>query len=165
MTASFSVLERIIFLKQVPFFQGMNIEQLKVLADSCEEEFIPRATCLFKEGETGGVLYIVVSGRVSIERQGEHKDSVVRLATMETGSSFGEMSLFDNSPRSASAVTIDASFFLKLQGELLIALMRQHPDISFQLIKILSLRMRETNEQLVRLTRSVSQGGAPVYDT
>ena len=164
MTVSFSVLERVIFLKQVPLFQDMNIDQLRALAGSCEEEFIPEATYVFQEGDPGGVLYVIVSGRVSIERQGDRKDSVVRLATMETCSSFGEMSLFDNGRRSASAITLDASLFLKLRVEPLIVLMRQHPDVSIQLIKILSRRMRETNEQVVRLTRSVSPQMHQVYD-
>jgi CRP/FNR family transcriptional regulator, cyclic AMP receptor protein len=164
MAPSLSVIERVIFLKQVPFFQGMTIDQLRVLASICEEEFIPKSISIFIEGEPGGVLYVVVNGRVSIERQAERKGSVVRLATMETHSSFGEMSLFDNSPRSASAVTIDDSLLLKLRVEPLVALMRQHPDMSLQLIKILSLRMREANDQIARLTRAMPRQLHQVYD-
>ena len=70
MITSLSVDERVIFLKQVIFFQSMTNEQLKVLAGICEEEFIPKGTPVFKEGDPGGVLYVVVHGRVAIEREG-----------------------------------------------------------------------------------------------
>jgi CRP/FNR family transcriptional regulator, cyclic AMP receptor protein len=154
MIASLSLDERVIFLKQVIFFQSMPNELLKVLASICEEEFIPKGTTVFKEGDSGGVVYIVVNGLVAIEREGARKNSVVRLATMDTRSSFGDMSLFDDSPRSTSAITTEDTTLLKLRVEPLVALMRQYPDMSLELIKILSQRIREANDQITRLTRS-----------
>jgi CRP/FNR family transcriptional regulator, cyclic AMP receptor protein len=164
MTGSLSVAERIEFLKTVTFFQGMTIDQLKELASICEEESIPEDTSIFKEGEPSGVLYIVVHGRVAIEREGERKDSVVRLATMDTRSSFGEMSLFDNSPRSTNAKTIEDTMFLKLRVEPVVALMRQYPDMLLELIKVLSQRLREVNDQVTRLTRSMPRQLHQLYD-
>jgi CRP-like cAMP-binding protein/HEAT repeat protein len=164
MGASLSVIERIIFLKQVSFFQGMSIDQLKVLASICEEELIPAGTSIFQEGDSGGTLYVVVDGRISIEREGERKGSIVRLAAMEPRSSFGEMSLFENSPRSASAVAIEDSLVLKLSVAPLVVLMRQYPDMSLELIKVLSLRMREAKDQISRLTRSMPRQLHKVYD-
>ncbi len=164
MTASLSLIDRIIFLKQVIFFQAMPIEQLKVLASICEEEFIPKGIPVFKEGDPGGVVYVVVHGLVAIEREGARKNSVVRLATMDTRSSFGDMSLFDNSPRSTTAITIEDTTLLKLRIEPLVALMRQYPDMSLELIKILSQRIREANDQITRLTRSRPRQLDQLYD-
>jgi CRP/FNR family transcriptional regulator, cyclic AMP receptor protein len=164
MTGSLSVGERIEYLKQVTFFQGMTIDQLKELASICEEEFIPKDTSVFKEGEPGGVLYIVVHGRVAIEREGEYKNSVVRLATMDTCSSFGEMSLFDDSLRSTNALTIEDTTFLTLRVESVVALMRQYPDMLLELIKILSQRIRDANEEITRLTRSKPRQLHQLYD-
>jgi CRP/FNR family transcriptional regulator, cyclic AMP receptor protein len=164
MTASLSVDERVLFLKQVIFFQSMTLEQLKVLASVCEEEFTPKGTIVFKEGDPGGVVYVVVDGRVAIERNGTRQNSVVRLATMETRSPFGDMSLFDNSPRSTSALTMEDTVLLKLRVEPLIALMRQYPDMSLELIKILSQRIREANDQIIRLTRPKPRQLDQLYD-
>lgn len=164
MTTILSVIERIVFLKQVTFFQGMSIDQLKVLAGICEEELIPRGTTIFEEGEPGGVLYIVVNGHVAIDRKGERKGDIVRLATMKAYSSFGEMSLFNNYPRSASAITIEDTLVLKLKDKQLMTLMRQYPDMSLELIKALSMRMRETNEQLMRVTRTKSRQVQQLYE-
>jgi CRP/FNR family transcriptional regulator, cyclic AMP receptor protein len=164
MTVILSAIERIVFLKQVTFFQGMSIDQLKVLAGICEEELIPRGTTIFEEGEPGGVLYMVVNGHVAIERRGEHKGDIVRLATMKAYSSFGEMSLFNNYPRSASAITIEDTLVLKLKDKQLMILMRQYPDMSLELIKVLSMRMRETNDQLMRVTRTKSLQVQQLYE-
>jgi CRP-like cAMP-binding protein len=119
---------------------------------------------IFEEGEPGGVLYIVVNGRVAIERRGEHQGTAVRLATMEAYSSFGEMSLFNNYPRSASALTLEDTQVLKLNDKQLVTLIRQYPDMSLELIKVLSLRMRETNEQLMRVTRTKSLQVQQIYE-
>ena len=164
MTTNLSIIERIIFLKQVTFFQNMSIEQLKVLASICEEQSVPANTRIFQEGEPGGEVFMVVKGRVAIEREGDRKDSVIRLSTIEARSSFGEMSLFDDSPRNSSALSLEDSTLLTLRVEHLIALIRQYPDLSLELIKILSQRMREANDQIAHLTRSMPRKLRQVYD-
>jgi len=148
----------------VTFFQGMSNDQLKGLACICEEEFIPKGTSIFKEGDPGSVLYIVVQGSVAIEREGERKNSIVRLATLETRSSFGEMGLFDNSPRSTGAFTVEDTKVLKLRVEPVVGLMRQHPDMLLELIKVLSQRLREANEQVTHLSRSMPRQLHQLYD-
>ena len=110
------------------------------------------------------MFYIVVNGRVAIDRKGERKGDSVRLATMGPYSSFGEMSLFNNYPRSASALALEDTLVLKLNDKQLVTLMRQYPDMSLELIKVLSMRMRETNEQLMRVTRTKSRQVQQLYE-
>jgi CRP/FNR family cyclic AMP-dependent transcriptional regulator len=148
-----STIEKIIFLKEVPFFERMTIDQLRALASVCEEEFFEENACIFKEGDPGGVLYVIVNGRVGIEQE-RRKGSVVRLATIAAHSYFGEVALFDNSPRTASAVAIQDTLTLRLRHEPLIALARQYPEVSLELIHALSTRLREANDRISELTRS-----------
>jgi HEAT repeat protein len=148
-----STIERIIFLKEVPFFQQMTIDQLRVLATVCEEELFEGNTRIFDEGDPGGVLYVVVSGKVGIEQE-KRKGSYARLATLGAHTYFGEMTLFDNSPRSASALALQDTLTLSLSREPLIALARQHPGLSIELIKVLSDRLRQANTRITELTRS-----------
>jgi hypothetical protein len=148
-----STIEKIIFLKEVPFFQGMTIDQLKILANVCEEEFFEEDTRIFNEGDPGGALYVVVNGRVGIEQE-KRKGSFVRLATLESHSYFGEVTLFDNSPRTAAAIAVQDTLTLRLRREPLIALARQHPDLSLELINVLSSRLREANTRISELARS-----------
>ncbi|MBN1993217.1 MAG: HEAT repeat domain-containing protein [Anaerolineae bacterium] len=149
-----STIEKVIFLKKVPFFQGMTIDQLRTLANVCEEELFEQGTPIFNEGETGGTLYVVVSGKVAIEKEGKRKGSFARLSTIDAHSYFGEMNLFDNSPYASSAIALQDTLTLRLRREPLIALARQYPDMSLELINVLSQRLREMNDQVVELTRA-----------
>lgn len=147
-----STIEKIIFLKEVPFFQGMTIDQLRVLADVCEERLFEEDTTIYSAGDAGGILYVVVNGRVGLEQ--EKRTGSARLATVDAYAYFGEQNLFDNSPRTTSAVAIQDTLTLQLRREPLIALARQHPDLSLELINVLSERLREANDRIAELTRS-----------
>lgn len=148
-----STVEKIIFLKEVPFFQSMTVDQLKVLANVCEEELFEEDARIFNEGDAGGALFVVVSGKVAIEQE-KRKGSFARLGTIEAHSYFGEMNLFDNSQRSATAIALQDTLTLRLRREPLIALARQHPDLSLKLINVLSQRLREANDRVAELTRT-----------
>lgn len=152
--ALLSTIERIIFLKEVPFFQGMTIDQLNILANVCEEVLFAEDSRIFEQGDPGGALYVIVSGRVGIERKGQRKGSFVRLATIESCSYFGDMSLFDQGPRSAAAIAIQDTLMLRLRREPLLELVRCHPDLSLGLIDVLSQRLRTANDRIAQLTRA-----------
>ena len=147
-----SVIEKIIFLKEVPFFRGMTTDQLKILAEISEEERFETDTYIFKEGDPGGVMYVVVDGRVAVERQGKRKGSSARLAVMGAHAYVGEMALFDNGTRTASAIALQDTLTLRVRREPLVALTRQYPDLSLELIQVLSERLREANEQIAELS-------------
>lgn len=161
--AMLSAIERIIFLKEVLFFREMTVDQLKVLSMVCEETLYNEDELVYKEGDAGGVLYVVVRGRVSIERE-SRRSTVARLATIEAYSYFGEMNLFDASPHTDTAVALQDTLTLNLRREPLIALARQYPDLSLELINILSQRLRETTDQVARLTKSHPRALHKVYD-
>ncbi len=158
-----STIERVIFLKQVPFFQGMTVDQLRVLANVCEERTYAPDNLIYSVGDPGGVLYVVVDGKVGIEHE-KRGGSVARLATLGSNSYFGEMDLFDDHPRSTSAVAVEATDVLELRREPLVELSRQYPDMSLELIKVLSARLREANDRIVELTRSRPRELNRLYD-
>ena len=158
-----STIEKIIFLKEVPFFLGMTVDQLKALASVCEEAFFAEDTRIYQPGDAGGELYVVVNGRVGIEQE-KRAGSSARLANMEAHSYFGEMNLFDNSPRTTTAVATKDTLTLRLRREPLIALVRQHPDLSLALINVLSQRLRETSDRVAELTRTHPRELHKLYD-
>lgn len=161
--ALLSTIERIIFLKEVLFFREMTVDQLRVLATVCEEAIYNEDEFIYKEGDAGGVLYVVVRGRVGIERE-SRKGVVARLATVEAYAYFGEMNLFDASERTDTAVALSDTHTLNLRREPLIALARQHPDLSLELINVLSQRLRETTDQVASLTKTHSRALHKVFD-
>ena len=156
-------IERILFLREVPFFESMTVEQLKILAEACEEEFFAADARIFSEGDPGGVLYVVVSGRVALEQE-KRKGSFARLSTIEAGSYFGEMNLFDNSPRTTCALAVQDTILLRLDRDPLVALARRYPDLSLALVNVLSARLREAQDRIAELTRTRPQALHRLYD-
>lgn len=159
-----SVVEKIIFLKEIPFFQGMTVNQLQALANICEENLFEANQPIFSQGDAGGALYVIVSGRVAIEQE-KRAGSFARLATLEARSYFGEMSLFDNASRSATATALQDTLILRIRREPLITLARQHPDLSLELIQVLSDRLRQANSRIAELTRTHPRQLQKIYDS
>jgi CRP-like cAMP-binding protein len=149
-----SAIEKIIFLKQVSLFQNLTLDHLKVLSTICEEEEFAKGRTICEEGEPGGTLYVVVLGKVAIERTGRRKGTKTQVATLEANACIGEMTLFDNGLRTATAVALQNTLTISLRREPLLALTRQYPDLLLDLINILSQRLRETSNQVAKHTRS-----------
>ncbi len=158
-----STIDRIIFLKEVPFFQNMTVDQLKVLASLCEERFFEKDTHIFNNGDAGGVLYVVVNGRVGIEQE-KRAGSFVRLSDADAYSYFGEGNFFDNSPHTTSAIAVRDTLTLQLRREPVIELTRQNPNLALELIHVLSERLRANNDRLAELTRSQPQALDKLYN-
>ena len=158
-----SPLEKLAFLKEVPFFQSMTEDQVEALAAVCEEEGFAEDTTIFAQGDPGGALYVVVSGRVGLDRE-KRKGSFVHLATIGPTSYFGEMSLFDDSPRSTSAVALQDTPALRLGREPLIELVRHDPGLSLELMKVLSRHLRVANDRIAEMTHSRPREINKLYD-
>lgn len=149
----FTTVERVMFLKDILFFQNFSIEQLRALASICVERHYNQQAAIFQKGEQGDTLYIIVRGQVAIEqekRRGVH----VRTATLAGGSYFGEMQLFNQGIHNDSARALDNTLILQLASEPVIALARQSPDISLSLIHVLSQHLYEANNRISELTRT-----------
>jgi CRP-like cAMP-binding protein len=158
-----SIIDRIIFLKEVPFFQSMTIPQLKVIAAYCEEKLYEKDAHIFQKGDPGGVLYIVVNGRVGIEQEKRH-GSFARLADINAYASFGEADFFDNSQRTTSAVAVRDTLILELRREPMIELAKQNPNLTLELINVLSQRLRDSADRVADLTRSQPRALNKLYD-
>jgi len=147
-----SLTERVIILKETAFFRNIPIAQLESLAQVSAQKKYEKDARIFKKGDPGGALYILVDGQVGIEQ--EKRAGSALLASIENNSYFGEMSLFDNSPRSASATALKASMVLELSRAPIITLTMQNPDLALELIKVLSQRIRETSDKMAEAARS-----------
>ena len=105
-------------------------------------------------GDPGGALYVVVDGKVAIEREAQRRGSSVRLATLGPRAYFGEMNLFNESPRSETAIALQETHILRVRREPIVALCRQQPDLALALINVLSQRLAETTDQIAGLSRT-----------
>ncbi len=161
-----SLIERVIFLKQVPFFKEMTIEQLRILANISEETSFGEETTILAEGDLCDSLHVVVSGRVSLQRQNRRRrsKSITRIATLTSRDYFAEYSLFDNKPNDADAIALDPTSLLLVRQQPLMALIKHQPDLSLVLLRVLSQRLREANDKLAQRSTSKPKQLFDLYD-
>lgn len=150
--------DRLLFVRGVPIFKELRDDFLVRLASIMDELAFPAKHTIFTQGQEGRSLYIVVSGRVRVHLGSQD------LARLEQGACFGEMSLFDSEPRSASVTTLDSCECLMLTQQQLYEAIDETPGIAVNIIRLLSRRIRELNQKLntqaVEHSKMVSMYGA-----
>ncbi|NEQ33081.1 MAG: Crp/Fnr family transcriptional regulator [Leptolyngbya sp. SIO4C5] len=134
--------DRLLFVRGVPIFKELRDDFLVRLASIMDELSFPTNYTIFTEGQEGRSLYIVVSGRVSVHLKQQE------LAQLDQGTCFGEMSLFDAEPRSASVTTLEPCECLILTQQQLYEAVDETPGIAVNIIRMLSRRIRELNKEL-----------------
>ncbi|MBE9128890.1 MULTISPECIES: Crp/Fnr family transcriptional regulator [unclassified Coleofasciculus] len=134
--------ERLLFVRGVPIFQELRDDFLVRVASVMDELSFPPNHTIVTQGEEGRSLYIVVSGLVRVHI-GDRD-----LAQLKPGACFGEMSLFDAEPRSASVTTLETCECLMLTQLQLYDAIDETPGIAINIIRLLSRRIRELNNKL-----------------
>lgn len=141
-------LDRIEFLKTVPFFNNLTPWQLKTVSEIVFERTYENNELIFEEGQPGAALFLIISGRVSVEIYREKYTA--NLAVLEKGAFFGEVALLDESPRSACARALEPTRALALYRNDLNRLIERDPQTACQiyraLARIVGDRLRSTNE-------------------
>lgn len=140
--------ERLLFVRGVPIFKELRDDFLVRLASVMDELSFPKDYTIFTEGQEGRALYIVVSGRVRVHLG--NRD----LAELDEGACFGEMSLFDSEPRSASITTLEPCDCLVLTQQQLYDAIDETPGIAINIIRLLSRRIRELNRKNQELEKN-----------
>ncbi|MEO1520291.1 MAG: Crp/Fnr family transcriptional regulator [Cyanobacteria bacterium J06633_2] len=135
-------LQRLLFVRKVPLFEELRDDFLIRLASVMEELDFPQNHTIFRQGEKGESLYIVVSGSVVVHI-GDR--TIVELGE---GSCFGEMAVIDAEPRSASVTTLERCECLLLTQQQLYEAIDEMPSIAVNVIRLLSRRIRTLNQSL-----------------
>ncbi len=149
--------EREAQLARVPFFDGLTREALALIAKVTTEESHATGIKIFQYGDAGDKLFIILDGKVRISRDlsGMGEEA---LAVLGPGEVFGEMSLIDEAPRSADARVHERCRLLVIAKEDFDDLLFLHKDLAYEVlwncVRILTLRLRETNDKLTFLTTS-----------
>ncbi len=109
----------------------------------------PRGSVLCREGDPGNEMYVIQAGRVTISKRVGEIEKV--LTTLGPGEFFGEMSILNNKPRSATATCAEPSKILVIDAKTFEAMIRGNAEIAIRMIKKLADRLQETNEQIETL--------------
>jgi CRP-like cAMP-binding protein len=109
----------------------------------------PRGAVLFREGEPGKEMFVVHQGRVTISKKVADVEKI--LTTLGPGEFLGEMAILNNRPRSATATCAEDCKLLVIDAKTFEAMIRSSAEIAVRLIKKLSDRLAEANEQIENL--------------
>jgi CRP-like cAMP-binding protein len=132
-------------LRAVPLFQQLLEQELDVLAAQVVQRHYARHELIFSQGDPGDGLYVVASGHVSIGRQAADGDELI-LAVCEPGEYFGELALFDQEPRSASAIAIDECMTLFLSRSAFRAFLQSRPATVFACLEAIVRQLRRLTD-------------------
>ena len=142
-----TLFERIVLLKNVPFFELLRTDQLRYLAAALEPIAWPGREVIFERGEAGDAMYIILSGKVGISlSESPPFDSFI--AELGPGEFFGDMAILDDQPRSASAVAMEGTEGYSLSKDKTRGLLLAYPELGTGMLRALSRRLR-TNSQLL----------------
>ena len=149
-----STVEKVLALKKVDVFAGTPDETLAAVAGLLEELPLSAGQVVFKKGDLGDCLYLIVYGEVRVH------DGEQTLNHLAEGDVFGEMALLDTEPRMASVTAIVDTLLLRLAQEPFFELMDDRPEVARGIIRVLSQRLRARARELGELrTRFEGQDG------
>jgi hypothetical protein len=139
-------------LEKAQMFKDFEWAQIEILSGYIELYRAAPGAVLFREGDKGDFMCIVLQGKLEIHKENnQHVDKTV--TTVFAGRSLGEMTIVDGEPRSATAVAIEPSMLAVLTQENFLQIMRDRPALSAKLLlkiaQLLSQRLRLTSGILV----------------
>ncbi len=142
-------------VSKIRLFEGIERAGLREIATIASEESHRLGHIVFKEGDAGNALYLILDGKVRISREvaglGEEA-----LAVLTAGDAFGEMALIDEFPRSADARVHERCRLLVVSKEALEDLLFLNRELAYEIlwnfVKMLSARLRETNDKMTFLS-------------
>jgi len=136
-------------LEDSRFCRHLPAEDAQIAAGRSQPRSFVAGASIFREGDAGDGLYVILSGEVAITaRSGPDREHI--LSRMDPGDYFGEMAIFDGGTRSASATARTDCETVFLPAEAVLELLRRTPMLATSLVRDASLRMREFNRRFLR---------------
>ena len=140
-------------LSQVAILQTLPVAGLSRLAEQGRPRFFPPGSQLMRQGDASESLHIIRQGSVRVERAHPQILRPVVLAELGPGDVVGEMGVLDREPRSATVTGLTAVETLELDAATLAQVLVDHPEAAAALLRILSRRLRNTDELMQLMGR------------
>lgn len=141
-------------LKKIPYFVDIPDEILAKLAGCAVRKSFPKNTVIINEGDEAGPLFVVLSGRVRTYLSNEDGKEVT-LSMQRESSYFGELSLLDDEPRSATVITLETTVCAMIPRQSFLAWLHAHPEeAGMGLMRGLTRRIRLLSDNVRSLALS-----------
>lgn len=141
MTKKTSVTDLVAFLTEVPIFSGLSQKQLRAVAREGKEVARPAGSTLAREGQSGVGFFLILEGSADVTVRGRKR------STLGAGDAFGEISLLDGGPRTATVTATSPVRMLGLTAWAFKSLVREHPSIALRLLEVLAGHVRRSTKE------------------
>jgi diguanylate cyclase (GGDEF)-like protein/PAS domain S-box-containing protein len=149
MSALSSDNQKVNLLRSLDFFKLLDSETIESLAENCEEVILNPKEILFKEGDLGDAMFVILSGGLSIERQN------VVIAKRRKGDHVGEMALIESGPRAATVKALPKTHLLKIFKDQFHNHFTSNRQTLMEILKTISERSREDLEALEKSIKNL----------
>jgi CRP-like cAMP-binding protein len=137
-------------VRKAPLFSGLDEQTAETLIGTMNPQRLERGDVLFHEGDQGDRLYVIGEGKIKLGRtSSDGRENL--LAILGPGEMFGELSLFDPGPRTATATAVAETQVVSMGNEQLKEFLAQRPGVAATLLAALARRLRRTNDVLADL--------------
>lgn len=144
------------FLSSISIFSTLDAPQLEYLAEHLMVLEKKDKDVVFKKDAPGNAMYFIQEGSVKITIPAVNGDELT-LAVFQKGDFFGELTLFDNTSRTANAIVLGHATLLVMPRNDFITFMKVNPDVAIGMLAVLGKRLSETNEIMeMQTTRNVN---------
>ena len=134
------------FLSQIPIFDRLLPKDLETLTTLWLPRTLQPGEVLVRKGEPGSSMFIIQDGIIEIRVPDQHAKKEVRVSVLHQGDFFGEISLLDGLPRTATAVAMEESALLEMRRDDFIDFLLQRPSVAVAMLGEIGGRLRATNE-------------------
>jgi CRP/FNR family cyclic AMP-dependent transcriptional regulator len=134
--------DRVQHLSEVPIFQGLSKRELSAIAQSAKEVSHPPGDVLAREGETGVGFFLITDGTAKVTIRGRSR------GWMGPGDFFGEISLLDQGPRTATVTADTPVVTLGITAWVFKRLIETNPAIASKMLKVMAQRLRQSSREL-----------------
>ena len=132
--------DRLKILARVELFRGLNEDELEILASRIRQRTIEPGNTIVRVGESDASMFVLVEGLLVVEADLDESGDSARIASLEPGSCFGEMSVLTGESRSATIVAATSSVIFEISKSDIEVLLAQRPELSTQLSAIVAER-------------------------
>jgi CRP-like cAMP-binding protein len=141
-----SLNQAVTIMQEIPLFRNVDLKQLKVVAMMGETRTYRARERLFEKGDEGDAAFIIIDGAVDVmvDSGGEERS----VATLGKGEIFGELAVLCDQPRTTAIAAHSDLEVLRLDRNVVMNLMREFPDISLEMVRILGRRLERTTTEL-----------------
>ncbi|OCT11289.1 hypothetical protein A8709_06330 [Paenibacillus pectinilyticus] len=147
-----TMLDKVIFLKQVSLFADLSVDELGLIAGIATEEVHEDLTYLLRRGEANTAMYLIIEGHVELSNETGVGETAT-IGVLGAKQAVGETTALDGSPSSVTAQAIfDEVRVLSLQGESLSRLVRLYPEIGIGMLHASSARVRLLENMLLKMS-------------